>query len=204
MVCVVQIKLRGDWILGGPALSRLNSQEQRVLHATYQHSKEEISDEHALAAYRHFEHDKQDHMLALEDAGAHFVHAYEKLQDDTEVAKQPADSGTPRKRRAEKDRHLKSHSLVRPEIDVEALARLIAQMALSNPSEEQDESGHLFPQNGINSLIPEQESRADLPKPQRCGNTQFSKKRTVPASLELNRMEALLALTQDHFMPQFS
>jgi hypothetical protein len=72
-------------------------------------------------------------IIAAEAAGARFVSASDEEQDAARRAEERRASGVVPKRRAQKDRNLQVQGLVRPELDLEQVAKLLIRVAMQDP-----------------------------------------------------------------------
>ena len=125
--------LRADWKADGHAMSYLTANEQWALHAAYHPSNDDMSDAEALAAYHAMEKEHPDRIAAAEAAGARFAAATGQVQDEARHKEQERAAGVIPKRRIAKNRNIQVHGLVRPEIDLEKLARAIINLAMEDP-----------------------------------------------------------------------
>jgi hypothetical protein len=123
--------LRSDWNAGGEPFTHLDLAEQWALHAAYQPTKD-VSEQQALADFREMQRLRPEQADEAEAACERYGRARQPVQRDAARAQEAKESGVaPRKRRG-KERNLTVRTLARPEPDVQALARLLVQLAIDS------------------------------------------------------------------------
>lgn len=121
--------LRSDWNSGGQPFTYLDMAEQWALHAAYQPTKN-ISEQQALADFRDMQRQRPEKADEAEAACERYGRAREQVQREAARAQEAKESGVAPHKRRGKERNLTVRALARPEPDVQALARLIVQLAM--------------------------------------------------------------------------
>lgn len=122
--------LASDWSTGGRVLSCLELDDQWALHAAYQPSKD-LSDTQALADYRGLVAEGHDRVAQAPEAWEACGSAHERVQQELARAQQQKEAGVVPRRRRQQDRNLSVRGLARPEQDLEKLAHVLINFALT-------------------------------------------------------------------------
>lgn len=128
-----------DWSTGGRVLSCLELDDQWALHAAYQPSKD-LSDAQALADYRGLV-EGHDRVAQAPEAWEAYEGAQERVQQELARAQQQKEAGVVPRRRRQQDRNLSVRGLARPEPDIEKLAHVLINIALTEAKVDKASTG---------------------------------------------------------------
>lgn len=132
--------LASDWSTGGRVLSCLELDDQWALHAAYQPSKD-LSDAQALAGYRALVAEGHDRVAQAPEAWEAYGSAHERVQLELARAQQQKEAGVVPRRRRQQDRNLSVRGLARPEPDIEKLAHVLINIALTKAKADKASAG---------------------------------------------------------------